>query len=159
MQDQLQQRIVVSARSWIGTRFHHQGRTKASSTSKGGVDCLGLLVGVAKEQRLRAQTSIGCLLTEYDETDYGHIPDGGRLKATLDKVLQPIAKNMMAPGDVVLIQLEKQPQHLGILSDYALGGLGLVHALASARKVVEHSLDELWLSRIVQAYRVVESQP
>jgi len=28
--------IVVEARSWIGTRFHHQGRVKKSANDKGG---------------------------------------------------------------------------------------------------------------------------
>ena len=34
--------IVTCARSWIGTRFHHQGRLKKTQSHKGGVDCLGL---------------------------------------------------------------------------------------------------------------------
>jgi hypothetical protein len=30
--------IVACARSWIGTRFHHQGRLKKADGHKGGVD-------------------------------------------------------------------------------------------------------------------------
>ncbi len=47
MQD-LYEQIAAASRSWIGTAFHHQGRTKKTTGHKGGVDCLGLLVGVAK---------------------------------------------------------------------------------------------------------------
>ena len=37
--------IVTEATSWVGTPFQHQGRTKGPH---GGVDCVGLIIGVSK---------------------------------------------------------------------------------------------------------------
>lgn len=144
--------VVAVTREWIGTRFHHQGRRKACGADKGGCDCLGLLVGVAQKLQLKAKD--GQLLTNFDERDYGHIPDGVYLKQVFDNVLEPIEKVSISSGDILLIQLEELPQHVGIVSDYLQGGLGIIHALALARKVVEHRLDAQWQKRIVSAYRL-----
>ncbi len=35
--------VVRTARTWLGTPYHHQGRLKGV-----GVDCAGLLIGVAQ---------------------------------------------------------------------------------------------------------------
>lgn len=148
--------VVRAARGWIGTRFHHQGRVKPSTGQRGGCDCLGLLVGVAQELQLPARDGQG-LLTDFDERDYGHLPDGGHLRAVLTRVLRPVAVETMRAGDVLLLRFEQEPQHLAIVSDYPRGGgFGLIHALAANRRVVEHRLDALWRGRIVAVYRVVE---
>lgn len=144
--------IVEAARGWLGTRFHHQGRLKASQEHQGGCDCLGLLVGVAKELALPAKQ--GGLLADFDARDYGRLPDGARLKAVLDKVLEPVEPQDMAEGDVLLLRLEETPQHLAIVSRYPYGGWGMIHALAANRRVVEHRMDELWRNRVVAVYRV-----
>lgn len=145
--------VVSAARGWIGTRFHHQGRVKASAEGLGGCDCLGLLVGVAGELHLQARGGKG-LLADFDERSYGHLPDGQRLQAVLRDVLLPIAVSEMRAGDVVLFRLEREPQHLAMVSDYAHGGLGLIHALAQNRRVVEHGFDALWRKRVVEVYRL-----
>lgn len=146
------QDVVEEARGWIGTRFHHQGRRKASGSDRGGCDCLGLLVGVAQALQLCARD--GRPLARFDERDYGHIPDGMRFMCVLNNVLEKIDKEHISAGDVVLMRLEQAPQHVAIVSDYVAGGLGIIHALASVRKVVEHRLDVQWLERIVAAYRL-----
>lgn len=143
--------VVSAARGWIGTRFHHQGRVKASEEGVGGCDCLGLLVGVAQELRLTTKNGKG-LLADFDERSYGHLPDGKRLQAVLREVLTVV--EAAQPGDVVLFRLEREPQHLAMVSDYAHGGLGLIHALAQNRRVVEHGFDALWRERVVEIYRI-----
>lgn len=144
--------VVRVARGWIGTRFCHQGRHKASGGRAGGCDCLGVLVGVASELDLRSVD--GAPLARFDVRDYGHIPDGERLRYTLDALLQPVPVDNITAGDVLLMRFERSPQHVAIVSDHAQGGLGVIHALAAMRKVVEHRLDAQWRSRIVCAYRV-----
>ncbi len=145
----LQQRIVVSARSWRGTRFAHQGRRKASIGDAGAVDCLGLLAGVARELALTGRDDT--LLHTHDVLSYSKAPDGWLLKARLSSLLYEIP----APeaGCVALFMLDDMPQHLAILSDYAPGVPGMIHAYAPAHSVVEHRLDELWQKRIVSLYR------
>jgi cell wall-associated NlpC family hydrolase len=144
--------LVACARGWLGTRFHHQGRLKKSATHNGGVDCLGLLIGVAAEMNLVAAN--GQLFASADETDYSHQPDALRLRQVLSGLLAEIPPPDMAPGDVVLLTIDSQPQHLAIVSDFN-AGTGLIHAYAPARAVVEHALDEWWRTRIVTAFRII----
>lgn len=146
--------IVKAARSWVGTPFHHQGRMKRSQNRRGGCDCLGLLVGIAAELELTTARPPIRPLTAFDETDYGHVPDGKHLEAAFDALFSKITSDELAPGDVLLMRLDKAPQHVGIVSDYHAGGLGIIHALASARRVVEHALDATWQERIMQGYRI-----
>lgn len=142
--------VVACARGWIGTRFHHQGRVRKCAAHKGGVDCLGLLTGVAAE--LDIQTN-GRKLALADETGYSHQPDGARLQSVLASLLAVIPPQDIAPGDVLLLRVDCHPQHLAIVSD-AGEGLGMIHAYAPARGVVEHALDGWWRERIVAAYRI-----
>lgn len=143
--------IVACARSWAGTRFHHQGRLKKTATHGGGVDCLGLLVGVARELALKDRQ--GRLLFQHDEPDYSHYPDTEKLRRKLAALLTEIPQAEMQLGDILLLDTAGSPQHLAIVTDYA-DGIGIIHAYAQARKVVEHALDEYWQGKIVQVYRV-----
>lgn len=131
------QEIVIAARSFLGTRWHHQGRNRA------GIDCIGLVVAVAHE--------LG-LLGELDTPNYGRIPDGRTLRAGLDLYLQPTPTYQT--GDVLLMRFETDPQHVGIVSD-----IGIIHAYAQMRKVVEHRIDEVWRKRIVCAYSFPGVEP
>jgi len=143
--------IVVCARGWIGTRFHHQGRIKKTDTHKGGVDCLGLLAGVAAELSLRGPD--GNLLAAADEINYSHQSDAARLQKKLAQFLIPIDAAAIAPGDIVLLCVDYSPQHLAIVSNMP-DGFGIIHAYAPSRAVVEHRLDNWWSKRIEAAYRI-----
>jgi len=143
--------IVACARGWLGTRFHHQGRLRKTGSNKGGVDCLGLLVGVAAELKLLAPD--GTALAAFDDTRYSHQPDTKNLQMQLSRLLEPIAAKNILPGDVILLTVDDSPQHLAIVSDMP-DGLGMIHAYAQARSVVEHRLDEWWRKRIQAAFQV-----
>ena len=123
--------VIAVASRYIGTRWHHQGRSRA------GVDCIGLMVLVAQDLGLPV----------FDETDYSHQPDGQRLQAALAAHLTPIAEP--EPGAVLLMRFETHPQHVALMAD----GGDIIHAYALTRRVVRHRLDALWRSRIVAAYR------
>lgn len=147
------QAVVDAARGWIGTRFHHQGRLKQCAGQRGGVDCLGLLVGVAGELGLKDKHQ-HAWLTQCDECDYGHIPDGRKLEARLAELLDEVVDGSRKAGDVLLMRFDREPQHLAIVSDHPQGGFGIIHAYAAARRVVEQRLDALWAARIVAVYRI-----
>lgn len=138
------QAILESARSFLGTPFRHQGRVKGV-----GVDCAGLVVQVAKETGY----------SDYDYSGYGRQPDGRTLVTVMDANLQSIAIADIRPGDVLVMRFDREPQHLGIVTDYgdhygiAPGVLGLIHSYMDARKVVEHRLDDVWMRRVTHAYR------
>lgn len=143
------QDIVTQARSWLGTRFHHQGRVKATQEHKGGCDCIGLVIGVLKELDIHGRD--GTPLWQYDQTGYGKFPDGQALQQALRKHLHIIPEEQLQPGDIALFLFEEEPQHVVIISDYE-DGLGMIHCYASARKVVEHRMDTLWQGRLVEGY-------
>jgi cell wall-associated NlpC family hydrolase len=137
--------IVSSARGFIGTRFHHQGRLKKTDRHKGGIDCLGLLIGIAKELNLP--------FTGYDETSYSHYPDTNRLRNKLADALQEIPAEDMQAGDILLLNIDGNPQHLAIVSELN-NEPAVIHAYASARSVVEHVLDDYWKQRIETVFRI-----
>lgn len=135
--------IIACARGWIGTPFHHQGRRKSV-----GVDCLGLLTGIAAELGLRDMK--GALLSAHDRADYPFEAKHNDLQARLGELLTRKTGKPM-PGDVALIRLDRIPRHVAVVSDY-VNGLGLIHAYAQAGKVVEHALDSWWQKRVVGVY-------
>lgn len=148
--------VVAQARTWIGTRFEHQGRSKLQQGNPGACDCLGLIVGVCKELNLPA--------ADHDQCDYPSLPKGNKLQQTLDQVLT-IHHGLLEPGLVALFEIGGHLQHVGIISDYPCLGLdakepmlGLIHCHARAHKVVEHRLDKSWLSRLIKCYTLICSR-
>ena len=136
--------VIRAARGWIGTPFHHQGRLKNV-----GVDCLGLLVGVAKELDLRDNN--GRPIAQHDALDYGHFPDELRLATGLKKHCKGARK--LRAGLIGLFEIDGSARHLGIFGEKN-GVLTLIHAYAPARKVVEHRVDEIWEKRLVKLFRL-----
>lgn len=118
--------VVAEARSWIGTPWVHQHRAKGVA-----VDCAGLVIGVAR--------ALGLLPAGFDVTGYGRHPDGS-LIAVCDQHMRRIHGNDLQPGDVLVVAIEKDPQHMGIVGDYRHGGLSLIHAASKAGQVVESRL-------------------
>lgn len=142
--------LVACARSWLGTRFHHQGRLKKTARHSGGVDCLGLLVGVAAELGLRGKQ--GQLFSDADVVSYGHLPDVAKLRQTLAGLMDEVA--YIGLGDVLLMEIDGRAQHLGLSSEVE-GMPAIIHAYAPAKAVVEHVLDAWWRQRVVAIFRVV----
>lgn len=148
--------IVAEGRGWIGTRFQHQGRVKKTPSHKGGVDCLGLLIGIAGALGLQGydrRTQERIPIVALDSLFYGHRPEGDRLQAVLSRWLEPV--DQLQPADILLCRFDGNPQHLALATPYAADGLGMLHAYAQARSVVEHALDDAWQDRIVQCYRLL----
>lgn len=126
--------ILCAARAWLGTPFRHQGRCRGV-----GVDCIGLIVGVARDLGLGAR----------DRTDYPRQPDGRSLEAALEDQLRLLGPGDMGPGDVLLMRIRRMPQHVGFLAEHGT----IIHAHSAAGRVVEMRLNERWWERMVAAYR------
>jgi len=124
------EKILIEARSWVGTPWHHQGRLKHV-----GVDCVGLIVGVA--------SALG--LTLEDTTDYQRFPDGVTLAKELGRQLLLTQKPL--PGDVMLFRVSRLPQHVAFCSP-----LGVIHAHQGVKTVVETSLSQAWRTRLFGVY-------
>lgn len=137
--------IVACARAHLGVRFAHQGRHPAT-----GLDCLGLLIVASEAAGVKLQ---GMKPSMLDDRQYGARPDTEYLRAMLAQHLQPVARPQF--GDVLLLRVEGRPQHLALVTDYpVVGELGMIHAYAIARRVVEHRLDDVWHANIAQVYRL-----
>lgn len=126
--------IVAAARGWLGTPWHHQGRLKGV-----GVDCVGVVIGVAGE--------LG--ISDFDITGYGHRPDSRELERLAGHLMVEVPVAEAQPGDVLLLDVDKQPQHLAFVTD-----VGMLHAYAPLRRVVEHRRDAAWDDRIVAVFQL-----
>jgi cell wall-associated NlpC family hydrolase len=132
--------IVAEARSWLRTPYMHQARNKGV-----GVDCVGLLIGVAR--------NAGLCEPDADLNGYSRQPDG-QLLGLCDAYMTRIAVADIQAGDVIATHYGMDPCHLAFIGDHPQG-LSMIHALCRADGrglVVEHRLDETNRARIVAAY-------
>lgn len=150
------EQIVAQARTWLGTKYHHQGRLKKSTRGPGGVDCLGLVIGVIDE--LGMQDGNGKALVHADEFNYSMYPERGRLVGSISKHLRHVPVEQMRVGDLLLFRTFKDPQHVGLLTKYPGGDLGMVHCNSSAGKVVEQPLSMTWIRMLTHVYRFKKKQ-
>ncbi len=115
--------IVLEARSWLGTPFHHEARVKHA-----GVDCLQLLVGV--------YAAVG-LLPDLDTPHYS--PDW-HLHQTEELYLDGIrqycdllpASELPQPGDIAMFRYGHQAAHGAIVIEWPT----ICHAWRDAGRVV-----------------------
>jgi cell wall-associated NlpC family hydrolase len=101
----LRTRIVLEARSWIGTPFVHQGAVKGV-----GVDCLQLVIGVGK--------NVGVLPADFEgPTSYprGWFLRSSRYLDDLQPYLEPVVGEPQ-PGDVALFRIGRAPAHSAIVT-------------------------------------------
>lgn len=129
--------ILFHARQCIGTPFRHQGRLIAFS-----LDCAGVVIHVAR------QIGAGVI----DVEGYGISPSNGLLERALDSqpCLERVALADKAPGDILLLRIKSDPQHLAIYT-----GEGIIHAYDPVGMCCEHLLNSLWETRIARVYRFI----
>ena len=135
--------VVNSARTWIGTPFHLQGRIKNV-----GCDCIGFILGVARE--VSAISIVSKLdLNLYDVFSYHWLKDGLLLKKCIKKHLKMVAKRPIMVGNILLFQFTKRQFHLSIVSEIIdTSFIRIIHSCLSAGKVVEHIMDTTWFNKI-----------
>jgi cell wall-associated NlpC family hydrolase len=140
--------VAAAARTWIGTPWVHQ------QTLKGvGCDCAGLIRGVLIELGLRSgDLALWPGVQEF--MGYGRVPDGHSIRRACDAYLEPIGRDALQVGDIVLNGWRLMPpQHLGIIVDRRYDEWVLVHAYPP--KVIEERVSyERRLWRFVQGYRI-----
>ncbi len=149
--------VARAAEGWIGTPFHHQARVRGV-----GVDCAGLVVGVARE--------LG--ISVHDETQYPRTPQNGRLEAALEKNGRRIPLGEAGAGCALLFWFAQRNagQHVAILTsaealgsplEFSIdfppaGGWELIHAYAGAGCVVRGPYDDFWSKRAMGAWAIGE---
>jgi cell wall-associated NlpC family hydrolase len=132
--------FIAAARTYLGVRFLHQGR------SRFGVDCVGLAICAGADAGH----------PYIDQAVYPPSPSESQLVAALTKNLgTPLPKETpLRVGDIVRLRVGRAARHVAIVGNHPLGGLSFIHAEAMASKVIEHAIDQKWQRRIVEVYRV-----
>lgn len=133
------QDIIASARSWVGTPYHHQGSCQGV-----GADCLGLVRGVWRTlYGTEAETP-----PAYSR-DWAEASGTETLIDAATRHLLPIAPGEARGGDVVVFRFRAgtPAKHVGIL----LARDVLVHAMEGG-PAVEIALTPWWRRRIVAAF-------
>ena len=142
--------ILQQARLWIGTPFLHAGRTRSVKNKTGGADCIGLVLGVARELHLCAKD--GKALTAYDYQGYGRSGRHLLLQKEMHQRLCPVShEEALQSGDILLFRIGKYPQHVGFFVREEKKAL--IHAYESLGHITEHALSSCWERRIDKAFR------
>lgn len=131
--------VVVAARTWIGTPYHHQASVKGV-----GADCLGLIRGVWREVQ-----------GEEAETPPGYSRDWGEVSGT-ETLIDAAARHMIAkgdappePGDVLIFRMRAGSiaKHAAILATPAT----MIHAVED-RRAAEVPFSAWWRRRLAAVF-------
>ena len=141
------------ARTWIGTKFLHQGRLKKNENCQGGCDCLGLLTGIIKE--LSLEEKICKNIDHIDTKDYQRIIRTPILIENMRRHFKEKNLKLIEVGDIALFKFRNSihPHHIGIISEVN-EQLTLIHSFLNAGAVVEHLLDSYWIENIHSIYEI-----
>jgi hypothetical protein len=146
------QQIVDDARRYLGVKYKHMGFEPAPFMPK-YLDCAHLL--------LRVGIDLGLLPEDLRLPGYAPLALPRHFDL-LEKYFDPIAVEEIKDGDVIVMchkpEKSKQPAHLAIAASQTHGVVTehtmiQVYPGASILQVTEHSIDELWQSRIVAGFR------
>lgn len=122
--------LVDAARSMIGVRFRHQGRSLEK-----GVDCLGMFI-------VAASMSGWPEVHDWDELDYPHRPQPHRLKNILEANLDK--RGVLSDynhGDVLLLREGDLTSHMAVVDKpFPHSETYIIHAYGPSRKVVKERL-------------------
>ena len=126
--------LTEIARTWLGTKWvHHQSK-------KGiGCDCVGFLYGVAEEAKINLPPI---------PKPYPRLPKHNDIKTYLETnftITDTIEKDT-----ILLIEYNGIYCHVAI----ATSENTMIHADSSHKKVIEHEIDEYWLKRIKEIYKI-----
>lgn len=138
-----QDRIVLAARSWIGTPYRHQAAVKGA-----GTDCLGLLRGVWREIYGAEPTNVPAYTPDWSETCGEE-----KLWRAADKYLERQVSATKEPGDILLFRMRagSVAKHLGIVSRTNPTSR-FIHAY-SGHGVIESELTAPWARRVVARFK------
>lgn len=131
--------VVRAARSFIGCRYRHQGR------SREGVDCIGLPVLVRAELGLPA----------LDVEGYARRTTDSEMLNFCRSHMREVMRDQLQPGDL-LVCMHGVTRHMAIVGDYPVRGLSIIHAHLPNKKVVECRLDDAFMANVRGCFRFPE---
>lgn len=126
--------ITEIAREWLGTKWVH-----AQSNKQVACDCVGFLMGVAREANLNIPEII---------TRYPRLPKHDEIKKYLDANFQQTAN--IDYDRILLIKISGISCHVAI----ATSPNTMIHADSVHGYVLEQKIDGIWLNRISYVYTI-----
>jgi len=129
----IEDKIIEEARSYLGVKFRHQGKTRM------GMDCRGLLI--------RSFEAAGLDVT--DVKGYGRNPQPEVMNKALLEVCERVNLEDIRKADILYIRFDSRPTHLALYK----GNNSIIHAYLQMRKVVEHEIDKSWWLAVAAVYR------
>ena len=132
--------IAEEARKWLDVPFVDHGRVRA------GLDCLGLVIVVCN--------ALGVDVEDKPKYRMGTLR-GKRLLDECDAALEPVGDPQ--EGDVGVFWVSKRrqiAQHIALFGTHIFGGLSLIHAETSVKRVAEHMYVSPWPERLIRAYKL-----
>ncbi|MEE9451183.1 MAG: NlpC/P60 family protein [Gammaproteobacteria bacterium] len=136
----LRRAILRETTTWLGTPWHHQGRIKANTQFKGGVDCAGLIIAIGNQFNVLSEA-------HFDYRAYGQELQQNFLRKQFEKYLIPVDNPQ--GGDILLLLIGQKIQHAGLLTFSNT----LIHACSQAGCVIESRLTDKFWQRVVGTYR------
>jgi NlpC/P60 family putative phage cell wall peptidase len=134
--------VIADARTWMGTRFHHQAQVKGQ-----GCDCVGLVLGAAEPFGWQPDPT-----TFKQFLNYARVPNPRKMLKALNLYLLPVTEEPQI-GDILYMEWRAQlPTHLAILSEFN-GQTTIIHALSEAGGVVENGFVDPWPGRVHSVWR------
>ena len=129
------EKLIETARSYLGVPYRHQGRTRK------GVDCLGLVIACANDLKVPIA----------DSTAYSTKVDTENLLNGILAHAQQTEKIVVKPGYLALMQFVKEAgaTHTALITER-----GIIHSYNKRGKVVEHRLNDVWEKRIVATFKL-----
>lgn len=136
--DNLGEKILLEAQSWVGTPWHHNQACKGV-----GVDCARLYQAVL--------ASLGYSVKLENYSRYAEGDSLLRVIRGIDCLMELNDPSQREPGDCLVFMIGARPGHVGICN-----GSGMVHADQRLGRVVEiKDLGIGWESRLCAVFRVV----
>ena len=131
-------RIVEEARTFVGTKWKHMGRTKT------GIDCVGLVIVVGRNLGLHDYP---------DDVAYTRQSVGSDLLKPFIKYGERVSNlNDLKDGDILIMKDAFFPHHVGLLASN--GDMKtLIHACVHRGKVVEDTLEEFRWKKVMTAFK------
>lgn len=138
-------RVVMIARTWLGTPYRHQASVKGA-----GADCLGVLRGVYRELYASDDPETP---PKYKPDWYDRRKDDLLLHKAQEYLEQRDSIGDTKPGDVLVFRMKPgmAAKHCGILTTDGR----MVHAL-SGKDVEEVTVNHVYWNRCVGAFKFPE---
>lgn len=136
--------LIAEARSWIGTRFAHQGQTKGRE-----VDCDNFIKGVADRT--------GITLVHW-ENNYRRREDGSVMLQMLGENLDLVGDSIEEAqrGDIIAFKRtgEDKPSHVAFLTETKETSHSFYIVHAREPVVAEHRINNFWIKSIHSIWRI-----